>query len=505
MSDDNKSEKNNSEKLDPKKVQELLKAKQKELEGHTLVNRRDFLSHGLMAGFGTLMVPTLLTSLKSNAAMALDCGPASGSILNGIPIIIFDLAGGSNIAGSNVMVGKAGGQTDYLPTYDTLGLPPPMYPKNAGQTSDELGLQFHSDSAILRGLKSTTATTTRDKVDGAIFCAVSNDDTQNNPHNPIYWLTKAGAVGDLTAMAGTQGSDSGGNSIVPQSSLVPTMKPVMINTPKDALNLVNIGKLGTLFGSDKSTKILKAIENMSATKVAQFNRRSLPDQLKDLINCGYIQSQDALNKFLPQNIDPTLDANVTGTFNNLNDGDQRKTATIAKLILDGHVGVGTVTLGGYDYHSDNRSEGEIKDFKVGDLIGRVLELAAKKQKDIFIYVVTDGGISANGKIDSSTDGRGKYGWGGDSSQRASTFFLYYRQKGRATLRTAGKRQIGAFKTNENVDLAASLVSNSVTNLAKAVVANYMALSGKEGNLETVVGDNPFGNNLNDYLIFNKSV
>lgn len=483
----------------------LLKEKMKHLEGHKLLNRRDFLSHGLMAGFGTVMLPGLLSMLNSNAAMALECGTGMAGAAAGIPILIFDLAGGSNIAGSNVMVGKAGGQLDYLPTYGTLGLPTSMHPSMAGQTSNELGLQFHSDSAILRGIQSTTATTTRAKVDGAVFCASSNDDTSNNPHNPIYWLTKAGAVGDLSAMAGTQGSESGGNSSAPITSLIPTMKPVTINSPKDALNLVNIGKLGTLFGPDKSTKVLKAIENMSASKIAQFNRRSLPDQLKDLINCGYIQSQDALNRFLPSSIDPTLDAQVTTTFNNLNDGDQRKTATISKLILDGHVGVGTITLGGYDYHTDNRSTGEQMDFKVGDLIGRVLELAAKKQKDIFIYVITDGGVSSNGKIDDTAAGRGKMGWGGDSSQRASTFFLYYRQAGKASLRTAGKRQIGAFKTNENVDLTASLISNNVTNLAKAVVGNYLALSGKEGSLEEVVGDNPFGNNLNDYLIFNKSV
>lgn len=499
-------ENENNKRLLALKFEEEMKAKQKQLEGHKLVNRRDFLSHGLMAGFGTVMLPSLLSILKVNSAMALDCGANAGSgFKTGVPVLIFDLAGGSNIAGSNVIVGKAGGQMDYLATYGTLGLPDSMHPKNAGQVSNELGLQFHSDSAVLRGIQSTSTATTRAKVEGGVFCASSNDDTSNNPHNPIYWLTKAGAIGDLAAMAGTQGSPAGGNSNAPIDSLNPTLKPVVINTPKDALNLVNIGKLGTLFGTDKSTKVLKAIENMSATKVAQFNRRSLPDQLKDLINCGYIQSQDALNRFLPSAIDPTLDPLVTASFNNLNDANQRKTATVAKLILDGHVGVGTISLGGYDYHSDNRADGELADFRVGDLIGRVMELAAKKQKDILIYVFTDGGISSNGKIDNTTNGRGKLGWGGDSSQRASTFMLYYRQAGKATLRNAGKRQIGAFKVNENVDLTASLISNNVTNLAKAVVANYLSLSGKEGTLDTIVGDNPFGNNLNDYLIFNKSV
>jgi hypothetical protein len=497
---------NDNKKLQEIKIQEMLKAKQKELVGHTLKTRRDFLSHGLMAGFGTVMMPSLLSVLNINSAEALECGSAAGALKLGIPVIIFDLSGGSNIAGSNVMVGMAGGQKDYLPSYGTLGLPDNMSPKMPGQTSDEMGLQFHKDSAILRGIQSTAVATTRAKVDGAVFCTSSGDDTGNNPHNPIYWLTQAGAVGDLSPMAGTSDSVSGGKAAIPAGSLIPTMKPVLINTPKDALNLVNIGSMGTLFGAEKSIKVLKAIENMSSSKVAQFNRRSLPDQLKDLINCGYIQSKDAIGKFLPSAIDPTLDPLVTGLFNNIaGDGDQRKTATISKLIFDGHVGVGTVSIGGFDYHSDNRSDGEVKDFKVGDLIGRVLELAAKKQKDVFIYVFTDGGVSSNKKIDNSTDGRGKFGWGGDSGQRSSTFFLYYRQAGKATLRAADKRQIGAFKANENVDNAASLTSNNVTTLAKAVVANYLALSGKEGSLESIVGDNPFGKNLNDYLIFNKSV
>jgi hypothetical protein len=480
------------------------KKKAKELEGHTLKTRRDFIAHGFLGGLATVMAPTLLTALTSSAAHALDCGTAT-SIVNGIPIIIFDLAGGSNIAGSNVLVGKAGGQLDFLTSYETLGLPQDMHPKNAGQVNNELGLAFHSDSGILRGILGTTSTATRAKVEGGVFCAISNDDTQNNPHNPAYWLTKAGAVGDISQLTGTENTDSGGNASAPLNSIIPTLRPVTINSPKDALNLINIGRLGTLFGNDKSVKLLKAIENMSAERIKKFDRRALPDQIKDLVNCGYIQSQDALNRFLPQNIDPTLDTNVTSAFNNLNEGNQRKTATIAKMILDGHIGVGTVTIGGCDYHTDERATGEAKDFQIGDLIGRVLELAAKKQKDIIVYVVTDGGVSSNNKIDSSAGGRGKLGWGGDNGIRSASFMLYYRNAGKAQLRRANGRQIGFYKDSANIDGAASLISNSVTNLSKAVVANYLALSGKENTLETIVGDNPFSSDLDKYIIFNKSV
>lgn len=473
-------------------------------DNHNLKSRRDFLSQGFLTGLSFTVLPSLISILHSNAAQAVECGLGQQTATTRIPIMIFDLSGGANLIGSNVMVGKAGGQQDYLANYDTLGLPMDMHPKNAGQTNNELGLIFHNDSAILRGIKASTSVTTRANVEGGVFCSASNDDTENNPHNPMYWLAKAGVTGELAPIAGTENSPSGGNSIAPQSSLISTLKPVVLNSPQDALGLVNIGRLGTLYGSEKAQKVMKTIENLSAQKMKQLTAKSLPDQIKDLVSCGYIQSQDLLNRFSTTAVDPNQDPLVKQVFPNLaNNSDQRKTATMAKLILDGFIGVGTVEKGGFDYHDDTRSSGEMRDSEAGDLIGKVMELAALKKKDILIYVYTDGGISAGGKIDSSTAGRGKLVWSGDSSQRSSSFMLLYRNAGKATLRTANKRQIGSFKDNGAVDTTATLISNSVTNLSKALVANYLSLNGKESTLADVVGDNPFGSNLNNYLFFNK--
>lgn len=473
------------------------------LEGHACKTRRDFLAQGFMAGLSFTMLPGLVTLLQSNAALALECGNGSLGGINRVPVLIFDLAGGANFAGSNVMVGKNGGQMDFLASYETIGLPSGMHPRNAGQINTELGLAFHNDSGILRGINSIASTQIRAKVDGGIFCGASNDDTQNNPHNPMYWLSRAGALGELSNLAGTVNNESGGNSNAPANSIVPALRPVVINSPQDALNLVNIGRLGSLFGNDKAQKVLKTIENMSSQRLQKFESRALPEQIRDLVNCGYIGSQDLLNRFSANAVDPAMDPLVAQAFNNLADGDQRKTATMAKLILDGYVGVGTVQKGGYDYHTNERGTGEIRDFEIGQLIGRVMQLAALKQKDIMIYVFTDGGVSASGAVDNSTNGRGKIPWVGDSSQRSSSFMLLYRHAGRATLRNSGKRQIGSYKDNGAVDTTSTLISNSVTNLSKALVANYLSLSGQESKLEEIVGDNPFGNNLNNYLFFNK--
>lgn len=473
-------------------------------DNHNLKSRRDFLAQGFLTGMSFTVLPSLISILHSNAAQAVECGLGQQVATTRIPIMIFDLSGGANLIGSNVMVGKAGGQQDYLASYDSLGLPMEMHPKNAGQTNNELGLIFHNDSAILRGIKASTSVTTRAKVEGGVFCAASNDDTENNPHNPMYWLAKAGVTGELAPIAGTETSPSGGNSIAPQSSLISTLKPVVLKSPQDALGLVNIGRLGTLYGSEKAQKVLKSIENLSAQKMKQLSAKSLPDQIKDLVSCGYIQSQDLLNRFSTTAVDPNQDPLVRQVFPNIaNNSDQRKTATMAKLILDGFIGVGTVEKGGFDYHDTTRSSGEMRDSEIGDLIGKVMELAALKNKDILIYVYTDGGVSAGGTIDNSAGGRGKIVWTGDSSQRSSSFMLLYRNAGKATLRTANKRQIGSFKDNGAVDTTATLISNSVTNLSKALVANYLSLNGKESKLAEVVGDNPFGSNLNNYLFFNK--
>lgn len=474
------------------------------LEGHRLKTRRDFLSHGLISMSSFTMMPGVLSLITSNHAYAQATGCPVPQTNSKTPVIIFDLAGGANIPGSNVMGGGAGGQMDFLTDYKSLGLPPDFHPSRQGMTNNELGLVFHGDSPILRGIQNVTSGTTRGKVDGALFASSSSDDTANNTLNPAYWLNRAGAQGGLSQIAGTKDSESGGKSVAPMESINPAMQPVRLNRPQDALGLVNVGKLGTLFSDAKAQRILKAIERMSEQKLMSFNQQALPDQIKSLVKCGYIGAQDLISQYSADAIDASLDPLVTQAFDDLGNGDQRKTATIAKLVLDGHIGVGVIEKGGYDYHNKTRATGEVRDFDAGELIGRVLELAALKQKNVMIYVITDGGVVAREELDNTANGRGKYVWTGDSGQRSSAFMMVYRHAGRANLRN-GLRQIGHYKASGGVENTATPASNSSTNLAKLITANYLALHGEEGNLASVVGDNPFGNQLGNYLIFNPIV
>ncbi|MDH3276197.1 MAG: general secretion pathway protein GspF, partial [Gammaproteobacteria bacterium] len=89
------------------------------------VTRRQFLSQGFMTGAAYTVggIAPLLNPRNAFADLSPDLDilrdPAECNITDGagkIPFICFDLAGGVNIAGSNVLVGGQGGQSDFLST-----------------------------------------------------------------------------------------------------------------------------------------------------------------------------------------------------------------------------------------------------------------------------------------------------------------------------------------------------------------------------------------------------
>ncbi|MGH8327568.1 MAG: hypothetical protein ACRET2_12475, partial [Steroidobacteraceae bacterium] len=131
------------------------------------VTRRELLSAGLISAPAIVMAPAWLAALlKPGTARAqaipLDsdiqaltaasqCDITQGAGL--IPFICFDLAGGANLVGSEVLVGVQGGQANFLSTagYGKLGVPGNMVPTSSAFVSNALGLLWHSDGGILRG------------------------------------------------------------------------------------------------------------------------------------------------------------------------------------------------------------------------------------------------------------------------------------------------------------------------------------------------------------------
>ena len=507
-------------------------------ENHPLpVTRRDFVAAGFLSGPATVIGPAWLASLlkasraEAGVPLSADIQALLGSgqcnvptAAGGLPFICFDLAGGANLVGSEVLVGVQGGQTSFLSTagYGKLGVPGNMVPTSSANIDASLGLLWHADGAIKRGILSKATTpATAAGTNGAVICAMSQNDTQNNPHNPMYGIAKAGAQGLLLTLAGTESTVSGGNSQAPMALVDPALQPTTISQPSDATALVNTGGATAdpvaVAVLESQARISGGTTPYQAGNIGSFGGAlSAPNgltpgvqlysdpvtdsALKNQVRCAYVKSANTAAVFgNPAALDPTQDPNIVGgttpifTASDFMDNDVQKTASVMKLVLDGFAGAGTITLGGYDYHDGTRATGEGRNFKAGQMIGAVLEYAQRVGKPVMIYVFSDGSLTSTGMVDSSTGGRGKLGWQGDNSSVASTFFLAYSPKGRPQLRngTAGQ-QIGYFGSDGSVVSTSSPAANAVNQLVQVVILNYMGLLGTDLQFPTLFSTQSLG-------------
>ncbi len=247
------------------------------------VTRRDFVAQGFLTGSAYALGGGVM-SLFSNPHEAFaalsgdldtaDCGISLGGA-GKIPFICFDLAGGAKIAGSNVLVGQEGGQMDFLSTagYDKLGLPGDMVPGLTDPVSGlpfantDFGLGFHSDSAFKRGMDASMSAGRGAQLNGAIIPARSDNDTGNNPHNPLDGIARAGADGSILTLAGTENSASGGNSTLPAMMMDPELRPTKVDRPADVVGLVDTGQLVGILSARDATAVMESAYRLSEQKV----------------------------------------------------------------------------------------------------------------------------------------------------------------------------------------------------------------------------------------------
>ena len=482
--------------------------------------RREFVAQGFMTGAATVLAPTLAGMLAyprsaqalSNTLLAQDLqdAVAACNITTGagkIPFICFDLAGGGNIAGSNVLVGGPKGQMDFLSVagYSKLGLPGSMVPNAsaAGTFVDaSFGLRYHSDSAHLRGMKLRASTKAMAGTNGTVIPAMSNNDTNTNPHNPMYGIYQAGARGGLLDLIGSQSSQSGGSSMAPPTMVIASAMPTKVSSSKDTTGLVSTGQLSTLLpplSNGTNPDVVNVLESMKRISDAKYSAvtayaSTLPNGAKlntDALGpagiqaCSFTKAAYIVDQYgKPSAVNADLDPNIVGssgiftTAEYQANSDYQKTAAIMKLVIDGNAAAGTIEMGGFDYHSGNRMDGEARDLNLGNCIGACLEYASRVNKPVMIYVFSDGSLASNGMIDSSVGGRGKGVWTADNQSVAATYFLVFNPAGRpvpAQPNPEMSLQIGNFNADGSLNTTGSPAGNNVPNLVQMVVLNYMAL------------------------------
>lgn len=481
--------------------------------------RRELISQGFALGMGSVVGTSFLSSKASALSIGNDVIDACGIRFDGagkIPFICIDLAGGANIAGSNVLVGGRGGQEDFLDTggYQKQGLPSGMVPNAVNPNSPtndfinrDLGLAFHSDSQFLAGILEKTQLTTQGNINGCVIAARSENDTGNNPHNPMYGINLAGARGSLLALCGSRASESGGNSMAPSMLINNEVRPTKIDRPSDVTGLVDVGDLVGLLSEDEIVAVMESMYHLSKAKM---DRMAVEDAIRQSVPCKYLESAGLAERYSnPASLDPEQDPNirpVDGISSTLppifseeemRDGEFRKTASVMKLVIEGYAGAGTITMGGYDYHTGDRSTGEARDLRAGRCMGACLEYAARLGKPLMLYVFSDGSVFSNGMTDDTIGGRGKGVWTGDNQQTASSFFLVYNPGGRPQLAlsdVAGDReeyhqQLGYMRPSGDVETSSSPAANNVNQLVQTVVLNYMALHGQQGEFANLFSAN----------------
>jgi hypothetical protein len=482
--------------------------------------RRQFIAQGFMTGGASVLLPSVFslmanprlaeaqsclasTTAPSGLAGDIQCAVQSCGITAGagmIPFICFDLSGGGNIAGSNVLVGGPNGQLDFLSVagYSKLGLPGTMVPNSSTNSfvDSSLTLRYHSDSAHLRGIKTRfTNAAAMAQVTGTIIPALSQNDTNTNPHNPMYGIWAAGARGALLDLIGSDSSVSGGNSVAPPGMINVAAQPTKIADGSDTSGLVSTGSLGPLLGNNASdvTNVLESMKRVSDAKYAQVqaytsaipNGAALQQAATTIQACSYTKAAYLLNRYPnPSAVDPDVDPKIVGTSGIFQTAEYQsteefqRTASVMKLVVDGDAAAGTIQLDGFDYHTGERATGEGRDFIAGQCIGAVLQYAALMQKPVMIYVFSDGSLASNGTIDDSTGGRGKGVWTADNQNVAATYWLIYNPAGKAVAAQSNPEmslQLGYFNPDGSQNTNASPAGNNVQNLVQMVVLNYLAL------------------------------
>ena len=444
-------------------------------------SRRDFIN-SLTHAASCIYLPGIISLLHSRQLLA-DSDCAAPTIDNSVPAFIgLDLRGGASIAGNNVIVYDQHGEL--LSSYRALGLPEALHPNRRGMIDTTLGLPMHTLSPMLAGIRDVASGTVLNKVNGCVICTRSADDTSNNELASAPGVFLAGAKGQIVPLVGTAESvagGSGGNSITP---FITSVAPTRITDIESAKRLVSVGAMWERASPKLQFNLLQLVKNLSSLQLQRFTELGLSQQAKQLAECGYLRTRDMLIGNNPDSrasiVDPRQDQALQGAgyFNQ-----NQAALEIGYLVLKGYAASGTIAVGGFDYHDNTVASGEMMDRVAGNVIGTLLAMASDLGRKLMLHVYTDGGVGGgSATMPAGDSGADKYVWQGDSEVRSAAFVLVFDPAGRPQVEF---QQMGAYKASDggSIDLNPnqhSAISDNPAAQAAAVVSNWLAWQGREG-------------------------
>lgn len=369
-------------------------------KGHGMpVTRRQFLAHGLVEGLGFMAMPTILdTILRSGTALGDECpAPGAAGAAFGLPLLMIDMSGGPIL--NNFLFRDQGKQM--LPSYSALALA-----DNSFTFDNAYGTPLRN-GPLRTAMETALQPAGRARTRAVTFAFQSGDDTNTNLTSPIGLMSKLvqasnGSKPQFFANGlGTRTSASGANSsVAPIGGTVG--QPFASTNVTGILNAVSPAFAGLSTGQ-RST-FLNFVSSLSSSQVQKFQGMSNAGQLETALKCGVKRVID--NSGTAVSLDCRTDADVQAVFGitaATNDANARNAQIIYSLLM-GHAATGAIEIGGGDNHGQGQATMDAYHASVGQLIGRALELASRKNKNFAIYNYGDGGQSGNGPAGTSDAG-----------------------------------------------------------------------------------------------------
>lgn len=493
---------------------------------HPNLTRRELLARGFLRGSSLVFAPSLLDVFANRAMAQGGCAvdQSATAPVEALRVLAIEAAGGMGLAGSNFVVWGQGGRGDHLNAraLGLLGLPANM--AGVELVSDELGIPMHANSPLLEGIKAVTTPECRALVNGFPLCVSSMDDSNANPFSVAYWAYKAGAMGSLAHLIGSESSAHGARSPAPAESLLSSVAATTIRNFDDARGLVSATNLEDALPG-KVGDILAASSAMSESRLAMFNAKQMPEQVRELVRCGYIKARDGVRSGLADAVDASQNTAllqaIAATSTNPNprnfavnrdpnDGDNQETLSLAYLLLNGYAGFASKTIGGCDYHNNPRANTNQVDFDIGVQVGLALQSAHTLGKALVIVLQTDGAVGCSNpdaieNDDPLTPAGAQPMYTSDRGEGSAMVMLAYHPSLRPVVEP--RQQVNAFNQDGGVDqnyLPGKIIANSVTNAIQCIVMNLLALGDKLGSLDQVLGANhPFRDPsaIENYVMF----
>lgn len=430
--------------------------------------RRELLQAGLLTFAAQMLLPTagsLFAPLSANAESLQTDWSA---------FLTINLEGGASLHGNLVALNQGG---DLLSRYTFHGL------GTQPSTEKYLGLTFDSRSRILAGIKSVLSDSAAAKSRGAVLCTNTASDTRGiMPLRPQFDLSavieKNGRSGQFFSSLEFQGNDTSLRSFH-DGAPISRLQVSALSQVLDSLTMTSTfaSKVGTKdrFSKSQKSNLTRMLASLTETQLAQSQKAGAEayvsaSQVVPSLVAGDVSGRDLVD---PMKVQKLVD--VYGLAASTATDATKTKASVTYSAIMGYSSSSLIRLGGYDYHDPQvRTGSDNLDFNAGVEIGRALEIAHRLGKPIFIFVATDG---SNFSVESETNSSN---WSADTSS-AMQLMLAYHPSG---METIGTGLVGYYNEDQKVEKN-TLVGDRSDYVGAAVMANYLAMHGRQADLTKV--------------------